>query len=235
MKRKSCGQAFVETLVALLFLTPIFLSAVYLADLHRAGHGAALAAREIALAALHDPAGEVDPRIARALQDLAIPADSTSGELRPPQLSEVSIDSAPALIERTADVMLLPAKLLGSGEFDLPPWRARSVTTAVSMGSTEVLGVPFDLPVVLQENLFFFVGHGAASGPEQVRARPAALSVAGSLAAAAQPLEAGFSVASIVEPALERLCIGRIDPDIVPEDRLSGSMSRPSDLRYQPC
>jgi hypothetical protein len=235
MRRGSCGQAFVETLVTLIFLLPLFLCAVYLANLHRAGHGAALAAREIAVAALHDPAGEVDPRMVRALQELAIPADSLGGELQQPQIDEVAIDSAPALVEKSADVMLLPAKLLGSGEFDLPSWQARSVTTAVSMGSTEALGVSFDLPVVLQEKLFFFVGHGAANGPDQVHSRTAALSVAGLLAAAATPLEAVLSVASIVEPALERLCIGRIEPDIVPEDRLSGSLSRPLDLRYQPC
>lgn len=235
MISKPRGQALLETLVALLFLTPLFFCAVYLADLHRAGLGAALAVREIALASLHDPSGALDPVVVRALQDLAIPADSTSGELRQPQVEEVYLDSAPRLAETAAGVMLLPAKLLGSGEFDLPPWSARSVTTTVAMGDTIVLGVPFESPVALRENLFFFVGHGAARGPEQVRARTAALSVAGSLAAAAKPLETVLSVARIVEPALERLCIGRIDPDIVPEDRLAGSTSRPPDLRYQPC
>jgi hypothetical protein len=88
------------------------------------------------------------------------------------------------------------------------------------VGSLTVIGVPLDLPVELRGNVIFFSGHGASSGVAQVRDLTAALSVAGTLATAAQPIEAIASIASVIEPALRQLCIGRINPEIVPADRL---------------
>jgi hypothetical protein len=81
----------------------------------------------------------------------------------------------------------------------------------------------------------FFSGHGASASVVEVRDRIAALSVAGTLASAAQPIEAIASIASLIEPALRQLCIGRINPEIGPSDRLPASVSRHNDMRTQPC
>ena len=238
--RLSCGQAargqaLVESLVAIIFLVPLMVCAIYLAALPRDGLALSVLNRELALAAIHNPAGDVSPSLRQSLQDLSVPRESLVGERLPSRLNEVVIDDAGSATEKTARLILLPALAAGVGEFDLPRWSGRSVNSKISFGSTSALGVPFDTPAALEEQLFFAVGHGAASGPTQVRNRTAALSVAGALASAVRPVNAVASVVSLVEPAFHRLCIGRIDPEIVPDDRLPASISRSSDLRYRPC
>jgi hypothetical protein len=88
---------------------------------------------------------------------------------------------------------------------------------------------------VLREELSFFGAYGAASSPQHVAARTAALSMAGSLDETKRLLEPLAGAASVIEPSLDRLCVGRIGPDIVPEDRLPPNISRTSDLRSTPC
>ncbi len=229
------GQALVETLVSVLFLTPLFLSAVYLVNFHRASHASEIAARELALASLHSADGNVDQRILRSIRDLSIPASERAGTPLSTGLESVGTHDVASEVERAANLLLAPARLSGSGTFDAPRWQQRRVSSGVSMGSTTVVGVPFDIPIELNSKLVFFSGHGAASGVAQVRDRTAALSVAGTLKAAATPIEAVATVASIIEPALRQLCIGRINPEIVPADRLPASVSRHNDMRSQPC
>jgi hypothetical protein len=229
------GQALVETLVAVLFLTPIFLSAVYLSDFHRASHASGIAVREIALAALHSTDGNVEQRTLRAIRDLSIPALELTGTRLPVRLEHVDTNDIASGVERAANILLTPARLSGSGNFDAPRWQQRRTSTGVSMGSTTLIGVPFDIPIALRGDLVFFSGYGASSSVVQVRDRTAALSVAGTLATAAQPIEAIASVASIIEPALRQLCVGRINTEIVPADRLPASVSRHNDMRSQPC
>jgi hypothetical protein len=229
------GQALVETLVSVLFLVPIFLSAVYLVDFHRASHASEIAARELALTSLHSADGNVEQSILRSIRDLSLPASERAGAPSPAGLEHVDTQNVASEVERAANLLLAPARFSGSGTFDVPRWQQRRVSSGVSMGSTTLIGVPFEIPIELNSKLVFFSGHGAASGVAQVRVRTAALSVAGTLKAAASPIEAVATVASIIEPALRQLCIGRINPEIVPADRLPDSVSRHNDMRSQPC
>jgi len=234
-KRAPYGQALVETLVSVLFLTPLFLSAVYLVNFHRASHASEIAARELALASLHSADGHVDPSVLRSIRDLSIPASERAGVPLPAGLEHIDTRDVASEVERAAHLLLAPARFSGSGTFDAPRWQQRRVSSGVSMGSTTGVGVPFDIPVELNSKVVFFSGHAAASSVAQVRDRTAALSVAGTLKAAATPIEAVATVASIIEPALRQLCIGRINPEIVPADRLPASVSRHNDMRSQPC
>lgn len=231
----SHGQALIETLVSVLFLTPLFLCAAYLVDFHRASHASGIAAREIALASLHAADGNVDQNDLRKIRNLSIPATELTGTRLPARLERSDTTNVASSVERAADLLLAPARLSGAGNFDVPRWQQRRTSTGVSMGSTTVIGVPFDLPVELRSHVVFFSGHGASSSAAQVRDRAGALSVAGTFATAAQPIEAIASIASIIEPALRQLCIGRINPEIVPTDRLPASVSRHNDMRTQPC
>ena len=232
---RSHGQALIETLVSVLFLTPLFLCAAYLVDFHRASHASDIAAREIALASLHAADGNVDQNDLRAIGDLSIPSSHLTGTRLPARLEGSDANDVASSVERSADLLLAPVLLSGSGSFDVPRWQQRRASTGVSMGSTTVIGVPFDLPVELRSHVVFFSGHGASASVVEVRDRIAALSVAGTLASAAQPIEAIASIASLIEPALRQLCIGRINPEIVPADRLPASVSRQNDMRTQPC
>ena len=233
--RRLRGQALSEALVAVLFLIPLLLCMIYLVELLRAEQGAVAAARELALAAMHQPAGRVSPALINDLQELAMPAHDTVGERLAPQVAPGSLSTQAARVETTALALLAPARLVGVGEFDVPAFLAQRASTGVTLGSTQELGVPFDIPVVVRADLNYMVGHGAADSPLQVRGRTAALSVAGALAEAAQPIELLATIASLLEPSLRRLCIGRIDPEIIPADRLPGPVTRSSDLRSQPC
>ena len=229
------GQALVETLVSVLFLTPVFLSAVYLVDFHRASHASEIAARELALASLHSADGNVDQSTLRSIRDVSIPASEFTGAPSPAGLEYVDTEDVASEVERATNFLLAPARFSGSGTFDVPRWQQRRVSSGVAMGSTSVIGVPFDIQVKLNSKLVFFSGNGAASSVAQIRDRTAAISVAGTLKTAASPIEAVATVASIIEPALRQLCIGRINPEIVPADRLPASVSRHNDMRSQPC
>lgn len=231
----SSGQALIETLVSVLFLTPLFLCTAYLVEFHRTSHTSAVAAREIALASLHAIDGNVNQDDLRAIHDLSSPSSGLNGTRLPARLESSDANDVASSVERSADLLLAPVRLIGSGDFDVPRWQSRRASTGVSMGSTTLIGVPVDLPVELRSQVIFFSGHGASDSVAQVRTRTAALSVAGTLAAAAQPIEAVASIASLIEPALRQLCIGRITPEIVPADRLPASVSRHNDMRTQPC
>lgn len=232
---RSRGQALSESLIAVLFLSPLFLCTLYLVDFHRASHAAEIASREIAVTALHAADGRVSAATIKAIRDLTLDEAETIATVRPSALE--SAQSPPAVDELASavDILLLPALAMGGGEFDVPRFIGQRVRSAVSMGSTTLLGVSVDLPVELRSELVFAAGHGASVSSAQVRSRTAAISVAGSMAVAAEPLETIATVASVIEPALRQLCIGRIDPDIVPADRLPASVSRSNDLRYTPC
>lgn len=233
--RRVRGQALVETLVAMLFLSPLFLCAVYLTDFHRASHAAEMAAHELALASLHAADGAVGQTDLQAIRDLAIPAADILGERLPAHLESLSTSDTASSVEEAAHLILAPALVSGVGAFDLPRWQQHRVSTGVSMGSTAAIGVPFDIPIELRGRSVYVVGHGAAVGSAHVRTRTAAISIAGAMAEVARPIETVASVARVIEPALSQLCVGRIDPDIVPADRLPASVSRHNDLRTQPC
>lgn len=233
--RRIKGQAFSEALVAVLFLIPLLLCMVYLVDLMRAEQGAISTARELALAAVHAPSGSVAPGLVRQLQDVAMPAEDTVGQRIEPRIAPTALPNAATDVEKVAWGLLLPATLVGVGTFDVPEFLPQAAKAGVSLGSTRQLGVTFDLPVVVEADLAFVAGHGAARSPDEMRSRTASLSVAGALAEVSEPLQLLATIASLLEPALRRLCVGRIDPEIVPTDRLPDALTRSSDLRYQSC
>jgi hypothetical protein len=233
--RQVQGQALVEALAALLFLAPLVLCLLHLADMNRVAHAASLAAREFALAAVHQPSGELDPSLARALQRLATEDLGETAEYSAPQWYAVATDGPVAATEDLAGSLLLPALASGKGVFDWPRWRGQRVVVGALVSPLESLRLPEVTATRIEEKLIFFAGHGSAIGPQHVASRTAALSAAGSLTEVGEQLEPFLEAASVIEPALGRLCIGRIGPDIVPEDRLPTGISQTTDLRNQPC
>lgn len=229
------GQALVEALAALLFLTPLLLCAVYLADLYRTAHSASLLAREHAIAAMHQPAGEFDNTLAGKLDNLSGSLSGEDSRSLESLFEPISPDGATAVVEATAQALLVPALTAGKGAFDWPAWRGHKVVVTSRADPDTTLDLPLNLSIVLREELSFFGAYGAASSPQHVAARTAALSMAGSLDETKRLLEPLAGAASVIEPSLDRLCVGRIGPDIVPEDRLPPNISRTSDLRSTPC
>lgn len=229
------GQALIEALAALLFLAPLLLCAIYLAEMPRAAHSASLLVRELAIAAIHHPEGKFDNTLVSKLRDLA---ESISGEtLRSLEstAAQISPDEATTLVESTARALLVPALATGKGDFDWPLWRGHKVVVATRAEPDTTLELPLDVAIVLREELSVFGAHGAARDSQHVTTRTAALTMAGSLDEVRRFLEPLAGAASVIEPSLDRLCVGRIGSDIVPEDRLPAHISRASDLRNTPC
>jgi len=224
-----------EALAALLFLVPLLLCAIQLVKFDLAAHAASLATREIALAAIHHPAGELESELVRELRDLAIATEDDAVEHVEPAVRKVELEDAPSAAETVARIALAPALAAGKGDFDWPAWRGQQAVVGISLQAIESLQLPLAEPMNFEQQLFFYGGHGAASGPQHVVARTAALSPVGALAEIGQKLAPLAGAASVIEPALDRLCIGRISSEIVPEDRLPLAASRASDLRTQPC
>jgi hypothetical protein len=57
--------------------------------------------------------------------------------------------------------------------------------------------------------------------------------VTGALREWTEPMRAATGAIALLEPAFAKLCIGRIDIDVVPADRLQGAAA--TDLRNRPC
>jgi len=148
--------------------------------------------------------------------------------------------------EATAFAIIQPALAAGEGTLDLQRDAARRATVSVPLrpftvpGPVVAVAPPAGTRIeaegfLLRESLALLVDPWAASSWLRVRQRTAALSVAGPLRDLTEPLRPLRWAAALLEPGIERLCLGRIEPDIVPPDRLVGGSGLRSDLRAVRC
>lgn len=261
---QSRGQALVEVLVALLVLVPLWFGILMVARWHDLQQTTIAAARHAAfeswVAAGHEDAAAVrettrqrlftdDPRrfaaaaarTTRSLGDLPQWRDPQGAALiaaAGPQVEIGPVAQPPRVedAEHLAFAMIAPARAVGGPPFDLQRHAARGATVSVPVVHAATLPRPFaGLRFSLVERLELLVDPWAARDPGEVARRTAALSPAGALRELSRPLEPLRWAASLFEPAFERFCPGRIEPEIVPEDRLRGGRQSPPDLRQRPC
>lgn len=257
------GQAMVETLVALLVVVPLWIGIFYVSRWHDLQHAAIAAARHAAFETWV-AAGTVDPAQVEALTRrrifsddparfvAAAPGAAQAGEARPlwQDSRGARLVAAPgpsvavgrtaqpeevAEAERFAFGLIGPARSLGGPPFDLQRDAARGVTVTVPVAHAADLPAPIGgLRFDLVERRQLLVDPWASAAPVQVERRTAALSTSAALQALVRPLEPLRWAVSTVEPAFARLCLGRIESDVVPEDRVRGARSI-LDLRQRPC
>jgi hypothetical protein len=255
----SCGQALVEALVALLALVPLWLAIFYVSRWHDLQHTTIAAARHAAfeswVAAGRDDAAipeatrrrtfTSDPaRVATAATTPTVPPrwrDHRGAVLLAPEGPAITLGPAvqPARIEqaeRVAFALIAPARAAGGPPLDLQRDAARGATVVVPLVHDGSLPPPFaGLRFALRERLEILVDPWAARAPAEVTRRTDALSPSGALRELARPLDPVRWAVALFEPAFERLCLGRVDPEIVPPDRLRGGRLPPADLRTRPC
>lgn len=263
--RRPLGQALVEVLVALLVLGPLWFGILLVArwhDLQQTAIGAAryaafeswVAAGSVDAAAVREATRRRlftdEPR--RFAATAAAGAVSTVGGLprwrdphgtaliaaSGPEIEIRAVAQAPMIenAEQLAFVMIAPARAVGGPAFDLQRNAARAATVSVPIVHGASLPQPLaGLRFTLVERLELLVDPWAAADPRAVAQRTAALSPTEALRRLSRPLEPLRWAASLLEPAFERFCPGRIEPDIVPPDRLLGGRLPPADLREQPC
>lgn len=228
---RSRGQALVEALVASLLLVPFFLAVVQLALTQSTEQAALEAARTAAFAAhlgLDQAQGPLPPQRVR---ELFFP-----GPDRPSEVAVILASQASAAeqAESVAMTIIAPARLVGAGDLDFP--RSRAFEGRAGSEVAPMSG-PLDPSATgrrLSARLPMMSGDWDADGAAAVWQRTAALSSAGRIAAWRSVLSPVAAPLRLFEPAAERLCLGRIDPDIVPADRLRG-VARATDLRTEPC
>jgi hypothetical protein len=132
-------------------------------------------------------------------------------------------DPAPGLAGQAARALLAPfrvAALVQPG-FDLRAPLMYRGELVVALSRPAQLPEPFDeIPIELREHYALLGNNWASSGPAQVADRAGGLV----LTRALRPLHAltapGTRLLSIVEPAFRDLCLGQVDPERVPSDRL---------------
>ncbi|MFN7272237.1 MAG: hypothetical protein ACK5VQ_07965, partial [Gammaproteobacteria bacterium] len=158
--------------------------------------------------------------------DVADDASVATGAARQAPSAELAEDIALAII--------VPAQVVGTGDLELA--RSRAISARVSVDAPLIYEaiMPAAERARVSAGLPLMVDDWDADGAAEVWRRTAALSTTGRIAAWRGPLTTLGTPMRLLEPAMERLCLGRIDPDIVPEDRLRG-LARAPDLRSQPC
>ena len=227
----SRGQAMVESLTATLVLTPLLLAVVQLAALQSAEQATVGAARAAALSAHHGLDAATGPLSSERIRGLFLADPEARAEV-----ATVEARQAPSaeLAEDIALAIIVPAQVVGTGDLDLA--RSRAIAARVSADAPRIYGaiMPDSPPARVSAGLPLMLDDWHADGATGVWRRTAALSTTGRIAAWRGPLTTLAAPTRLLEPAVGRLCLGRIDPDIVPEDRLRG-LARAPDLRAQPC
>ena len=165
--------------------------------------------------------------------------DSPLLDLRQGPQVAVMNSPQPAVLEQREEqafALIAPARAVGSGAFDLQRSAARSAVARLEVGPVLAMAAPLSAQrLVLTESLSLLVDPWAASGRSMVLRRIDSLSPAGQLREWVAPLQPLFWAIEQIEPAAARLCLGRVEPDLVPVDRLSGGSLLRRDLRTVPC
>lgn len=243
------GQALIEAVVTMLLLVPLFFAIHLMWAWQDARHAALVAARYVAFdAALGMPAQE--GRSAREALGQHVLNGRRRGWVSLGASGIELIDDAGVRVgvlpwalpgslmrtESTAFALLAPALALGSGALDLQ--RGGGLRSEVTLPARALL-LPGSFGQVqgprLEASLAVLGDPWRASGAAVGHGRVASLSAAGRTREWVEPLRGVREALALIEPAFERLCLGRIDVDVVPADRLVGSVAGPLDLRQRAC
>ncbi|MEO6187107.1 MAG: TadE family protein [Steroidobacteraceae bacterium] len=226
--KKQSGQSLIEFAVGAASLTLLMLGSITLAGYQQVQRRTTLAAREVAFenAWLQDD----DPGSLQGVAELQLqePGLTASGDHPYVSQSGVAVavrqQRAPGLAGTAAHAMLDPLQVAGgflNGNFDLPAGRYIAGTVTVDIDPRPGMPQPFrglslqfKQPFALQEDAW------NASGARHVRSRAHGLVPSTALSGLQSIWRPLLSPLALLEPSLEDLCLGLIEPDRIPEDRL---------------
>ena len=135
--------------------------------------------------------------------------------------SGYAVGSAPGHAGQVARVWLAPFRLVAASGFDLHDRALHRADVVVSLSKPAVLPDIFaDAPTALAGHYVLLGDDWASFGPEQVARRAGGLLITHSTLTLRPLLSLGRSLLAVVEPAIDELCPGIIDPERVPADRL---------------
>ena len=204
----------IEALAASLVLTPLLFAVVQLSAMQSAEQVTLGSARAAALAAHHGLDAPGGPLPTERVRDLFHPDAETRPEVG---ASATRQASSAELAEDIALALIVPARMVGVGDVDLARSRAVAAQTSVAVPTVFAVSVPGAAGSRVSASLSLMVDDWDAESAADVWRRTAALSTTGRIAAWRGPLTTLAAPMRLVEPAVTRLCLGRIDPDIVPD------------------
>lgn len=129
----------------------------------------------------------------------------------------------PGLSGRSTRALLAPFHLARAinGGFDLREPVLYTANLDVALSTPPELPDPFaQTPIQFSERYVLAGGDWASAGPGQVQSRARGLVPTGSLASLRPLLKLTTTMLSLLEPSLRELCLGQVDPERVPDDRL---------------
>lgn len=244
------GQALVEVAVTMLLLLPLFVATYLMWAWQDTRHAALVAARYAAFDfALSEGGPSGGEQVGQALRQhvldgrqrgwIMLDAAGTSvvddAEIRV-ALRQWELPGSLGRVEAAAFDLLSPARALGSGVLDLA--RGGAIRSEVTV-PTRAVWLPGALDRVqgprIAAGLSLLTDPWRAGRADSALSRVAALSAAGRMREWVEPLSGLRQAVALIEPDFGRLCLGRIDVDIVPMDRLVGARGGLDDLRQRPC
>jgi hypothetical protein len=261
---RSCerGQALAEFLVAAAVLVPLFAAVVLVGRMQDVRSHVQESARYAAFAAAlgHPPAGRVASEVRERF--FGDPEAPLLVGVRSPKPEEINAhwrdlaSDAPLLARasdvevwleerrpagaaaQALDVALAAADAAGrltGGRLDLERAGFHTAQVTARLATTAMLEQLGVKAPVLRARAGVLGDSWASTGPAQASGRSAALVPAAQLREL-RPLFAPISWAlSLLEPAFARLCLGRVDAELVPEDRLGVPGSGDAGSWVAPC
>jgi hypothetical protein len=232
---RQAGQSMTEFAVGMAAMALMLLGSVTIAAYQETQRRAAIAARQASfegawLGRRHDSAAVARRAAELHLQDASLVDAFGERYIDPADISAVaSTGPAPGRAQTAARAMVEPLRVAGGflgRDFDLRTDGLLTGTIDVAIQPNPALPQPFSgMSVELQQPFALMTDAWNASAASHVRSRTAGLvptSTLSGLQALWRPLLAPLS---LVEPSLSRLCLGIIEPDRVPEDRLGAGRS----------
>ncbi len=134
---------------------------------------------------------------------------------------DASADSG--LAGRSTRALLAPFRVARAlnADFDLREPTMYKASVAVALSRPAQLPDPFaQTPIEFNERYVLLGGDWAGSGPPQVAQRAGGLVLTRAVPPLRSVVQWTVRLLSVFEPALRELCLGQVDPERVPADRL---------------
>ena len=240
MNRKRCrGQAMTEFAVAVGVLVTLLLCMPVLGRYHELQAASIQSARRAAFESSWraNANGYVD---VASIRGALFPDVGDSAQVNAESMSaNVTTGGEPGLAGRSTRALLAPFRLARAinGGFDLREPALYTAKLTVALSTPPQLPDPFaQTPVQFNERYELVGGNWASSGPGQVASRTGGLVPTSALAPLRPLLKLTTTLTSVLEPSLRELCLGQVDPERVPEDRLGAGADPDADAvtRWSP-
>ena len=226
------GQSLVEFAIAVFVLVALSLGMQLLASYHEIQRQAMLAAREMVFSAgwrAHQPAAAEQLARVRELhfqqsgwRDPTAQVALLSGAQD--VNARLTLSTPPGSAAQLLNGVIRPLQSLSVSGFNLSTQNFAQSQVQVRLPALAHLPEPWSqLSLQLSEPAALMTDTWSAAGPDEVKQRAAAMVPSHLLSQPLRLMTPLVWAASLFEPALRQLCVGLIEPERVPEDRLSAN------------